>query len=243
MTMDTGIKVLIAGGGIFGTRALRHSLESGYRTLVIDIDDSCCARSLCEKVADDFSDIGPGEAGLITGKAVHETLRILSEDPPDVIVPCIPGHLAGLVVASAMEEHDVPFVKGSRKMIEVMSEVDPVLVFKSDLRNGLLVASLMPPGGTCDPGCGQPEDYCPVSGLKKGRKMDAVLSEACSKTVDVSLVLTSHLMGSGVGCFDASQLIELIGTVVGSQGPLSVAVGTSCSCHGILSFFDVRHSS
>ncbi len=239
LEMDPGIKVLVVGGGIFGTRALMHSKREGNRTLVIDIDGSCRARSQCESVVKDFSDIGSGKAGFMMGKAVNETFRILSDDPPDVIAPCIPGHLAGLVLEKAMEVHDVPYVKGSRRMIDVMSRLDPDLVFKSDLHSGTLVTSLMTPGGTCDPGCGQPEDRCPVSGMIKGDRMDAILSEACSGTLDASLVLTSNLVGPGVGCFNSKQLIGFIETVVVDRAPISVAVGTSCSCHGILSFYDV----
>lgn len=241
--MASSKKVLIVGGGVFGSRALRHSLESGYRTLVVDTDDKCRARPLCGNVVNDFSTIGPGEAGFVLGKAVDQTLRILKDDLPDVIVPCIPGHLAGLVLAKALEDDDVPHVRGSRRMMDVMSMLDPILVFKSDLRTGLLVASLMPPGGTCDPGCGQPEGRCPVSGLIKGEKMDVILSDACSKAMDVSLVLTSNLIGSGVGCFDAAQLVGFIRTVVAIHEPTSVAVGTSCSCHGIVSFFEVSPRS
>ncbi len=232
-------KVLVLGGGIFGTRAVRHAIESKFRTLVVDTDHSCRARSVCERSVVDFSDLEPGKAGLIIGKAVHETLRLLREDPPDIIVPCIPGHLAGLVLEAAMDDKGVPYARGSRAIIDVMSRVDPALVFKSDIRTGTLVTSLMPPGGTCDPGCGQPEQRCPVSGLIKTENMDAILSDACEEASDVSVVLTSRLIGSGVGCFDTSQLAGLITTVMGRRGPFSVTVGTSCSCHGILSFYDV----
>jgi len=230
-----GRKVLVAGGGVFGSRAAAHAKSQGARVLVVDVDEICKARGLCVRDVTEasFDGVGEGEACFVAGEALDSVTRCLDNGAADLIAPCIPGHLAAMAALRWLEERGLSLKPDPDLAMDMLGRMDPDLVLRFDKNEGRIIASHMPEGSTCISVCPQPEDRCRVTGARKEAPMDELLRRA-AEGADRSLVISTELVGEGVGCFEKDVLSGFLQELEKEEGGISVALGTSCCCHGIM---------
>ncbi|MHC1580046.1 MAG: MDR/zinc-dependent alcohol dehydrogenase-like family protein [Candidatus Alkanophagales archaeon] len=253
LKINEGDIIICAGGGAFGTRAVRLAKSRGARVLVLDVDENCEAvrQRLCSSLHRDVARCGlpeGGDAALIVGDAVETLLRILDvlREPPSVVVPAIQGHFFGRFVRAWLERRGIRVRAAGERLKNVLCGIPGRLVLRCDERNAVVVTSYMPAGKVCREGCGQPE-VCPVTGLRKPAPMFRLLEFALDACGFEGFVLRSELFeGGGVGgvrgeavarMLDALRRLE---TKVRDSEAVFVAVATSCSCHGILNLFSLE---
>lgn len=238
-----GRLVVVAGGGHFGAQAARYAKGSRARVMIADTDPHCAAADNADRTLHDLEngsiEIGCGLAVLIVQDAVELMLSLLRLKTPDYIVPAVPGHYAGWVVERWLKSNGLqasPAPKATRKIATAMPKGTVLLVDES---RGVVIVSYMPEGLNCKVPCQQPGDRCPTTGRVKAGSMHSLLAKAAEGNVDLSRVLVSRLLGPEAGCFSGDELTSIIADAERLKPPYTLAVGTSCDCHGILNLFSV----
>ncbi|RLF11815.1 MAG: hypothetical protein DRJ62_03210 [Thermoprotei archaeon] len=243
--------VFIAGGGVFGSHAVREAKRAGLSVLVADIDESCRARELVdlvvslEELEEHALHLKPSRAVLVAGDAVEVLVKACSlKIKPSLVVPTVPGHFAGRLYKRFMEGLGVKVESNSDGLSRALKVFPQDLLLKVDCEVGLLVASYMPRGLYCKTPCDQPL-VCPVTGLRRAKAMFEVVEEALSKA-ELSLVLRSLKLGAYSGGFKLRELegfiSESLRRAERSGAGVSVAIATSCRCHAIANFFSISRS-
>lgn len=236
-----GRLMVIAGGGHFGARAAKYAKESGARVAIVDLDPHCAAADYADRTLAAYENGAletGGSAVLFVQDAVGFLLDLLRLTTPDYIVPAVPGHLAGWAVERWLKSKGL-CVSPSGAVRRVASAMPQGTILYTDDESGVIVMSYMPQGLICRVPCQQPGDRCPTTGRVKAGPMHRLLSEAAKRNADLSRVFVSRLVGPEAGCFTGEELAFLISDLGHLSPPYTLAVGTSCECHGILNLFSV----
>lgn len=243
-----GRLVIVAGGGHFGAKAAEYAKGAGARVVILDTDPDCAAAWFANWTFRTFEngtlfDLRGGTAALFVQDAVDSVLMLLQTMTPDYIAPAVPGHLAGWVVERWLKSRGLkakPSPKAAKKVAAAMPEGT---VLQTDARKGVVITSHMPTGSECKVPCQQPPDRCATTGRIKAGPMHRLLAKAAEKNADLSRVLVSKLLGPEAGCFRGAELVSLIADAGRLSPPFTLAVGTSCECHGIMNLFRVTEPS
>jgi hypothetical protein len=243
--MLRGGLVVVAGGGFFGTKAVRFAKEAGNRVIVVDNVAECDARRYVVEVLgggqiDEAVMVKAGSAVLVISDAVEFLSNLMEVAVPDCIVPSVPGHLAGKLIKHWLERRGFVVKYGSKALSKIKREIPRGLVIYQDEGKGLLITSYMPTGGLCRVPCNQPVDICPTSGRRKAGTMSDILTKATRGKVTISKILASHNLKGEVGYFEGGGLASFLSDCSGIEPPFDIAIGTACGCHGILNLFTVR---
>jgi hypothetical protein len=229
---------LIAGGGKYGSGALKHFLrQRDLKVVVCDEDSHSLASALVRTevgLAMLRHPIQIKEPTLIVGDAVKVAVRFLTDGiVPEIIIPCVPFHFAGKVLTGYMTSkcmHIQPSFEPLERAFEKARLVG--IEYRLDQENALVVASRMPFDMQCAPGCQQP-GACPVTGRKLSKPMFQLMNETLNHaSVDIVKVLRSRLIAPNVGGFSGEELKQTLDLCVKSE-PCTIAIGTSCGCHAV----------
>lgn len=239
-----GRLVVVAGGGHFGAKAVEYAKKAGARVVILDTDPDCAAAWFANWTFRTFEngtlfDLRGGTAALFVQDAVDSLLLLLRTMTPDYIAPALPGHLTGWVMERWLRSRGLranPAPKAAKKVAAAMPEGT---VLQTDAKNGVVVTSHMPLGSRCRVPCQQPPDRCATTGRAKAGPMHDLLARAAVENADLSRVLVSRLLGPEAGCFGGPGLASLIADAGRLSPPYTLAVGTSCGCHGIMNVFRV----
>lgn len=232
------VKVVIAGGGRFGSLAASHCIANGSRVLIIDSDPGCDAARLCDSVWISWDSLGPGDAAFLECDAVEGVLDLL-DDGPDLLAPCIPGHLAAFVLEGGLKRAGRASGPDGESLKVAAGALDPSVIVRIDTTSGTLVASFMPQGMLCAEGCPQDSGECPVTGRDRAVSMHGLLQEACASAAERSTVLKSLQLGEGVGGFLFRPLRELVRDAVEGDCHRKMGVVTACDCHGVITLYEI----
>lgn len=228
--------VICLGGGEIGRLGVRSLLGDGARVLVVDPDENCLARSLCQRrvdSADEVLDCGEGQALYMKGDGIDVLADVLQRWTPDQVVPAAPGHLvARLAMARSLRSYRpiVPFGGPLLKMVDALP-ADAVQLI--DSVQGVLAASHMPSHMLCREGCEQPS-ACPVTG-KELTPMHQYVDRALAEAVDRRAVLVTT--GTKVGAIRGSDIRRMLDVLGGAGEGVTVGIATSCRCHAIVNVF------
>ncbi|MHC1585755.1 MAG: hypothetical protein ACXQS7_05805 [Candidatus Syntropharchaeia archaeon] len=232
--VSEGERIICAGGGYFGAKAAEIARKNGAHVLVIDKDERCLASKICEEVRFPEDVEGIEGAVLVIGDAIQTLINLLDKTVPDLIVPAVPGHVMGRVCKFLLESRGME-VRTPRKLIkEVLRGIPEKLVVSS---GDLIITSYMPEGNICAENCTQPEK-CPVTGRKKPAPMYKILEFSIWDVTDHGRIFISRQIG-GAGGINGSEVFEELKALERISPPFSMAVGTSCPCHGILNVFEI----
>jgi len=238
-----GRLLVVAGGGHFGVRAAKHAKESHARVAIVDINPKCAAAEYADRTLWAHEkralDIPKGSAVLFIQDAVDFILDLLRLTTPDYIVPAVPGHLAGRVVEKCLKCKGFCPSSASSAARRIASALPQGIVLNTDEANGIIVTSYMQRDLVCRVPCSQPGDRCPTTGRVKAGPMHHVLSKALVGNVDLSRVLVSRLVSSEAGCFRGADLASFLADAGHFNPPYTLAIATSCECHGVLNLFSV----
>ncbi|MFP4197638.1 MAG: hypothetical protein ACLFS6_08330 [Methanomassiliicoccales archaeon] len=227
--------VLVAGGGELGSQAARAVLREGREVTVVDEDEGCEAGALANRVIRSVDDHGPGGGvQLLIGDAFRSTLALMRRTEVDLLVPAVPGHLAGRLVMLHLLDHGCKLEPTPQLLRSMASVIPSRLIHLEDPENGLLATSYMV-SGRCRPGCEQPP-RCPETGEVRERPMHELLREAMTWAVSRHEVLVPETIG-GVGCLRGEQVRALLENAARLRKGETFGVATSCRCHGIVNLF------
>ena len=237
--------VFVAGGGHFGTEAIKSLRASSAKVILVDTISNCKASKFAdEKVngcdIDEAFRIESNSVKFFLCDAVELLNKIIRRATPDHIVPAIPGHLAGEVVKRWLEEEGFKLKGDSETAIEVLNEIPKSLVMSYNKETGRIVTSYMPEGRLCNLPCDQPIDFCRTTGRKKAGPMYSILEFATWKKAEISKIIHSYKLQRDVGCFKGEDIVSFLSELKNIKTPYSLAIGTSCSCHGVLNLFLVN---
>ena len=235
--------ILIAGGGHFGKEAMISAKNAGARVVLIDDRESCPAGEFAdEKVRGyDFeriSNLKPGFAVFFVSDAVNFLLKFLKSETPDFIAPAIPGHLAAKVVKKSLEDEGLK-VNTYFDLDEILEDIPKSLLINSDKGNGIIVLSYMPKDKLCQLPCDQPKDFCKTTKRPKAALIYKILEFALWNKVNISTILKSYKLEKAVGSFKGDDMCGLLDKLKKIQPPYTLAIGTSCGCHGVVNIFSV----
>lgn len=243
-----GRLVIVAGGGHFGAKAAEYAKGAGARVVILDTDPDCAASWFANWTFKTFEDgtlfdLRGGSAALFVQDAVDSILALLRSMTPDYIAPAVPGHLAGWVVERWLRGRGLEVKPASEAAGRVAAAMPDGTVLLTDAAKGVVITSHMPQGSQCKVPCRQPPDRCATTGRAKAGPMHRLLAKAAEENADLSRVLVSRLLGPEAGCFTGQELASLIADAARMSPPYTLAVGTSCECHGIMNIFRVTGSS
>jgi hypothetical protein len=242
MMKYTGIKegelLVCLGGGYFGAKAARLGKECKARTMVIDKNPDCAAREIVDIVLTKQGTIEAGQVSLIVGDAMEILFSILEREVPQWIIPAVPGHSLGKLVKSWLTAKGLKVVSDGGLLTEVLAGLPHRLVLSADEKSGILVTSYMAQGMNCKTNCSQPR-ICPVTKVKKPAPMYELLEYSVTEAVDCYKIFISRQF-DGVGGVPGAAVKKTSKYLASLNPPYTLAIGTSCGCHGILSLFKVK---
>ncbi|MHC1635018.1 MAG: hypothetical protein ACXQTS_00095 [Candidatus Methanospirareceae archaeon] len=243
--LSRGDLVICVGGGFFGSKAAKVAKDRDAKIIIIDKDERCASRELCDEVIDasdfDISTIDASNgAVLLIGDGVGVLRVILKNTIPKLIVPAIPGHLMGRLVKEWLKWEGIEVKEDGSLLEEVSSGIPRRLILWKSEEEGVIISSYMPEGKTCKLGCVQPK-RCPVTNIDKPAKMYELIRFAlASSPIKHFRVLISHQM-DGVGAIKGEDVAEALRYFENTLKPGDLfAITTSCTCHAILNIFKVH---
>lgn len=237
--------IVIAGGGKFGARAAITSKKLLARTILVDKIPDCKASRLADEKVEGVGlervlTVKPGNVTFFVCDAVEFLTNCLEAITPDYIVPAVPGNLTGLVVKRWLEKGGFDVKSDPKAMNRVLENVPKRLLLHLDKNSAVIITSYMPKGKLCKVPCDQPVDLCPTTGRAKIGSMHHILTRAVRNRVTCSKIVYSHKLGPEVGCFGGTEFASFLSHIEQLEIPYSLAIGTSCDCHGILNLFSVN---
>ncbi len=233
-----GELLVCLGGGYFGAKAARLGKECKARTMIIDTNPDCTAREIVDIVLTEQGTIEAGQVSLIVGDAMQILFSILEGEVPRWIIPAVPGHSLGKLVKSWLMAKGLKVDSGGGLLTEVLAGLPHRLVLSTDEKSGILVTSYMAEGSRCKEGCSQ-LGVCPVTKRKKPAPMYELLEFSASEVVDCYKIFVSRQF-DGVGGVLGAVVKKTLKYLASLNPPYTLAIGTSCRCHGILSLFKVE---
>lgn len=233
--MRTYNTVLILGGGKFGTNALRALSRKSIQIIVVDKDPHCPASKIVRLACTDPSRCGLGSRLIVDDAAAHVMKLMKSGDPPDVIVPAVPGNLMAQLFFEWFS--DLGFVvEPDRKMLEkAIVEIPEGIVLKTDPSAATLVLSYAK-DFLCAPRCSEPE-ICPVTGRPIPEPIHSMFTRFSHCVFNK--VFRSELVADDVGAVDGREVYDVLNELnegANNFESLTFCVGTACKCHGIVTF-------
>jgi hypothetical protein len=236
---EGGLMVCL-GGGYFGAKAARLGKECKARTMIIDTNPDCAAREIVEVVLTEQEPIEAGQVALIVGDAMETLFNILGGEVPQWVIPAVPGHALGKLVNSWLTAKGVRVSSGGYLLAEVLDGLPHKLVLSTDEKSGILISSYMTQGLKCKEGCVQ-RRICPITKIKKPAAMYELLEYSVAEAIDFYKIFISHQF-DGVGGVPGEVVKKTLDYLASLAPPYTLAIGTSCRCHGILSLFKVEEN-
>lgn len=224
--------VFVAGGGRFGSYAVKYCRDVGMAIIVADVNKSCRASRYVDKIVENISIPREGDAYLVIGDAPRVLLNMYRLGiVPDIVIPTVPGHLMGKFFKFYLEEKGFgvyPDIESLEKII--LSGLLNDVIIDIDRVNAVIVASYMPKGMFCITPCPEP-DICPVTGRIKKIPMYKLLDMAM-KITSYTITLESKQIASGIGGIEGKDIVKYIERLTTEQ-PQRIAITTACKCHAI----------
>jgi hypothetical protein len=243
--LTEGQIALIAGGGKYGSGALKYFLKQPDWKVVICDENSHCQASTLVKTKVELAKLGHHiqirDPTLIIADAVEATVRFLIDGiVPKMIIPCVPFHFAAKVLTGYMISkglHVQPTFEPLGQAFEKAQLGEAEYRLNQD--NALVVASKMPFNLQCESGCQQPR-VCPVTGRRLSKPMYQLVNETLNHArVDIVKVLRSRLVALNIGGFSGEELKQTLNLCVKSV-PCTIAIATSCDCHAVANVFRIE---
>ncbi len=232
--------VVCLGGGYWGAKGARIARNNRANAIVIDKDPDCAAREVVDIVVaeSDLSKLDIEGVTLYVGDTVMALLEILKITTPAWIIPAIQGGFGGQLTERWLATKSVALIRSGRLVNNSLMGLPPKLVFSADRRSGTIITSYMPEGIKCKPDCSAPPK-CPITGRRKVSPMYELLEFSVGEVVDHYKIFVTKQLG-GIGGIPGSEVKKALEDIYKLDPPYSLAIGTSCRCHGLVNFFEVR---
>ena len=213
-----GKTILIVGGGRYGAKACKYFKNKMAAIILVDNNPDCQARQLLSK-----------KEFLI--RDAEDILELVFKVKPDLIVPTISGHTIGNWLKEYFHLTPLPDL-----LEDVMSKVPQSLITRRDKTNAVLVLSFMANSRICLEDCFPPPERCALTGQPRPASLYKLLNYAIFDVVDCGKIFVTEQITGGIGAISTMEFLQFLKKVEHEQ-PDTLAVGTACQCHGILSLF------
>ena len=232
--------VVCLGGGQWGCKAARIAKNYGAYAIVIDKDPDCQAREVADFVVakQNLWKLDIEGVAFYAGDAVKALLEILKLTTPAWIIPAIRGGFSGQLTERWLATKPFEVIRSGTLVSSALWGLPPKLVFFADRRSGTIISSYMPDGIKCKSDCSAPKK-CPVTGRRKISPMYELLEFSVCEVVEHYKIFVTKQLG-GIGGIPGSEVKEALEYIDKLTPPYSLAIGTSCRCHGLVDFFEVR---
>ncbi len=237
-----GKLVFVMGGGKFGTRAIGYLKAKGAKVLVVDMNPDCMASSEVDIQAAELGvldSLVDGQAAFLVGDAVDRLLGLMETKVPDLVVTAIPSNAVAKVAEGWLAKRGIKLEPYLKVVPKVLENIPKSLVSVVDEYSGVIVVSYMASHMRCRENCMPPKDICASTGRPKLVSMDKLLEFGIYNHVDVSGILISSQLTGGLGAIDGKELYSILNRLESHNKPYTIAVGTACDCHGVLSLAKV----
>lgn len=235
-----GELVVCVGGGYWGTKGARIAKNYRANAIVIDKDRDCTAREVADTVIaeQDLGKLDIEGVVLYVGDVARALIEILKITTPAWIVPTIPGGFGGRLTERWLATKPIELIRSGKLVSSALRGLPPKLVFSADLRLGTIISSYMPEGIKCKLDCSSPK-ICPVTGRRKVSPIYELLEFSVCEVVEHYKIFVTKQLG-GIGAIPGSEVKEVLDYIDKLDPPYSLAIGTSCRCHGLVNFFEAR---
>ncbi len=177
-----------------------------------------------------LAEADPGLAGTWQVDAV-QALMELAEKPGGNpwIIPALPRHL--------LFEYLYATLAGRYRVEQVpVPAIDLELPFQYRDNSGALYLSYA--DFHCPGDCSEPEEFCTVTGLSRGKTLYALLDDLKIEPF-VTCIVRSVQLAPGLGGFRLEAAVALKNLLI-EAGRGSFLIGTSCSCHAVLNGLSIQ---
>ena len=213
--------VLLIGGGKHGANAGKYFKDQAARVILVDNNPDCPAREF----------VSNGDFHASDAKDAWELALRLK---PDFIVPTCPGHTLGKWIGEHFHLRPLPDF-----LLRVLGRLPSRLVLGCDETKAVLVSSYMTSGETCSGSCIPYPARCTVTGEPRPAPLFRLLDYAIAGLFDCGKIFESEQMAAGVGAIRTSEFLAFVQEIE-ARKPRTLAVGTACHCHGILTLFETE---
>ncbi|MDG6222905.1 MAG: hypothetical protein QCH99_06560 [Candidatus Bathyarchaeota archaeon] len=232
-----GKSVFVMGGGKFGTNALRYLKTKEAKVLVVDINPNCKAKPEADIQAyslDAWNSLKNGQPAFLAGDAYKLLLDLLQTSVPDFVVTAIQGNTIANVVQNWFTKNGFksePYLEGVSKVLENLPKS---MVFVNE-NTAFIAASYMYPDKRCKTNCTAPKNVCALTGRPKPATIESLLKFAVFGVADHCILFSSPLLTAGLGAINGNDLSSLFKKLETFPKPFTLALGTACDCHGVVS--------
>jgi len=236
-----GKLVFVMGGGKFGTNALRYLKTKGAKVLVVDIDPSCKAKPEADIQADSlevWNSLNNGQPAFLAGDAYKLLLDLYETSVPDFVVTAIQGNTIANVVQNWFTKKGfkcAPYLEGVSKVLENLPNS---LVFVRE-KEAFIAASYMYPDKRCKKNCPAPRNVCTLTGRPKPATMESLLKFGVFGVADHCIMMSSPQLTGGLGAITGKDIFSLFKQLETFPKPFTLALGTACNCHGVVSLIKI----
>jgi hypothetical protein len=231
--------VFIMGGGKFGTEAVKYMKNNNAKVLVVDINPHCIAKSEVTIEANELQtscNLVDGQAAFLLGDAINILLSVLETKMPDLIVTAIPGNVVAKVVEKWLEKKHITLKPNRNIVPKVLENIPKSLLSFVDEDCAVIIVSYMPPNMSCRKNCLPPKGMCASTGRLKLATMDRLLEFSVQNLTNLAGIFVSRQLTGGLGAIEGKELHSFLRKVEKINKQYTLAIGTACDCHGIVSF-------
>lgn len=234
--------VVCLGGGYWGAKGAMIAKNNGASAIVIDKDPGCAASEVADAVITErhLEKLDIEGVVLYVDDAVRALMKIFKITTPAWIIPTSPGGFGGRLMESWLSTKSVELIRSGRLVDSSLRGLPPKLVLYADRKSGTIVSSYMPEGLKCKTDCSAPKT-CPLTGRRKVSPMYELLEFSICEVVEHYKIFATKQLG-GIGGIPGSEVREALEYIDKLAPPYSLAIGTSCRCHGLVEFFEVKAS-
>jgi len=232
--------VVCLGGGYWGAKGAMIAKNNGASAIVVDKDPECAASEVADAIITEprLEKLDIEGVVLYVDDVVGALVKIFKITTPAWIIPTVPGGFGGRLVESWLSTNPVELIRSARLVDSSLMGLPPKLVFSVDRRSGIIISSYMPEGLRCKTDCSAPRT-CPVTGRRKVSPMYELLEFSICEVVEHYKIFVTKQLG-GIGGIPGSEVREALEYIDKLAPPYSLAIGTSCRCHGLVDFFEVK---
>ncbi|MCW3997602.1 MAG: hypothetical protein NWF10_03425 [Candidatus Bathyarchaeota archaeon] len=209
---------IIAGGGKYGSEAVKYHRTKKKGFILVDKDPDCLATKKYNiKPALNMAEKGEY---FLQGD-MRTVLDLIEKLKLDYLFPTAPIHVAAELVKLKFELRPWP-----EAINTILSKIPPSVVLKSG-RGNLIVSYNR--DKDCIGKCATPP-ICPSTNKSKPCTMDKLMRFAYPQ----GIFLVSYQMAPGMGALKTSEIINFFDRIEKEE---KFVVATTCDCHGVFSSF------
>ncbi|MHA1680003.1 MAG: hypothetical protein ACTSUE_03280 [Promethearchaeota archaeon] len=246
-------RVLIAGGGKFGTQIMNYFLKEGYTPVLVDPTIHTNNALSFERVVDKKGFLSDMEDILGRTTRPIQVLCNIEDLFPDIyfldfgcayLAPAAPVNVIGKITRKS-DPAGYKFKVSTRHLYEVATCLKCKDDYDVDVNdeNGICIASYAPPGKICPKKCPGNLDYCSHRGPTTREPLHKLLNKCLieSASGSVNLVFESKQLDRGVGAIEWNDVLEIRKRINHStiHEGMMVFSGSACNCHGVINGFEL----